>query len=105
MRSRTLKGPYCLGRSFLIPIPLTARFLALSHTSSPYISCLGLRLSLLFCRVSSRIWASFHALSRVWSQLTAMDATLLRNLMFTCGSKPRRSLCGDALVTLCFYEL
>src|SRR5216683_2824655 len=103
MHSRTLKGPYHLGKSFLIP--LTARFLALSHTSSPCISCLGLQLSLLFCRVSSHIWASFCASSRVCSRLTTIGAMSLRNLMFTCGLKPRRSLCGNAFVTLCFHEL
>jgi|SRR5216683_2656402 len=103
MHSRTLKGLYHLGRSFLIP--LTVRFLLLSHMLSPCISCLGLQLSLLFCRVSSHVWASFRASSRVHSQSTAVGATSLRNLTFTCGLKPRRSLCGDALVTLCLYEL
>ena len=103
MHSRTLKGPYRLGRSFLIP--LTARFLASSHMSSPYVSCLGLQLSLLFCRVSSHVWASFHASSRVRSQSTAIDATSLRNLTFTCGLKPRRSLCDDAFVTSCLHKL
>src|SRR6266851_7451811 len=103
MCSRTLKGPYCLDRSFLIP--LTVRFLASSHTSSPCVSCLGLQLSLLFCRVSSCIWASFCASSRVHSWLTAIGAMSLRNLTFTCFLKSRRSLCGDAFITLCFHEL
>src|SRR5216683_2971288 len=103
MHSRILKGPYCLGRSFLIP--LTTRFLASSHTSSPCISCLGLRLSLLFYRVSSCVWASFHASSRVCSWSTVVEAMSLRNLTFTCSSKPRRSLCGDTFVTLCFHKL
>ena len=103
MHLRTLKGPYRLGSSFLIP--LTTRFLASSQMSSPCVSCLGLQSSLLFCRVSSRIWASFLASSRVRSLSTAIGATLLRNLMFTWGSSPRRSLCGDAFVTLCFHEL
>jgi len=103
MCSKILKGPYHLGRSFLIP--LTVRFLALSQTSSPCISCLGLQLSWLFCRVSSHVWASFLASSRVRSLSTAIGATSLRNLTFTWGSSSRRSLCGDAFVTSCFHEL
>jgi hypothetical protein len=103
IHSRILKGPYRLGRSFLIP--LTMRFLALSQMSSPCISYLSLQLSLLFCRVSSCIWASFLASSKVRSLSTAIGATSLRNLTFTWGSSPRRSLCGDAFITSCFYEL
>jgi hypothetical protein len=59
------------------------RFLASSQMSSPCISYLGLQLSLLFCRVSSHVWASFLASSRVQSLLTAVGAMLLRNLTFT----------------------
>jgi len=103
MHLRILKGPYHLGRSFLIP--LTMRFLALSQMSSPLVSCLSLWLSLLLCRVSSHVWASFLASSRVQSLSTAIGATSLRNLTFTWGSSPRRSLCGDTFITSYFHKL
>ena len=58
MCSRTLKGPYLFGKSFLEP--LTTRLLSSSQMSSPGISCLGLQSSLCFCSASSLVWASFR---------------------------------------------